>query len=114
MGFPLLLALIIAPIVALVVFAALIALMPHGTAKGRLDEGRVTYARADYDAALNKFMPLAKAYNAHTPSMLDILCRRGQGVEKNFLFMAKLYKLAATFSETLPQCLLLGGFRRYA
>lgn len=65
MRFPLRLALIIAPIVALVVFATLIALMPRGTAKIRLDEGRVTYTRADYDAALNKFMLLAKAYNTH-------------------------------------------------
>ena len=52
--------------------------MPHGTAKAGLEEGR-----ADYGAALNELMPLAKAGNARAQRMLGILYRQGQGVAKN-------------------------------
>jgi TPR repeat protein len=68
---------------ALFAFAARMALMPHGTAKAGLEEGRAAYARADYGAALNELMPLAKAGNAHAQRMLGILYRQGQGVAKN-------------------------------
>jgi hypothetical protein len=61
---------------ALFAFAARMALMPHGTAKAGLEEGRAAYARADYGAALNELMPLAKAGSAHAQRMLGILYRQ--------------------------------------
>jgi len=71
---------------ALFAFAARMARMarmPHGTAKAGLEEGRAAYARADYGAALNELMPLAKAGNAHAQRMLGIRYRQGQGVAKS-------------------------------
>lgn len=52
--------------------------MPHGTAKAGLEEGRAAYARADYCAALNELMPLAKAGNAHAQRMLGIRYRQAK------------------------------------